>query len=373
MGTSHHEPMMRAQQEWTPLRQGPVELRAERLDPARVLARLGSSGMGSHENIVTIGMRGDGDMPMTEREQHRAARAHRRRPAADHRRRSRRSPRRQTPQVWALYKEVQDYYDKGMRVPDDVTLLFSDDNWGNIRRLPDARRSQPAGRLRHLLPLRLRRRPAQLQVDQHEPDRARLGADAPRVSSPARTGSGSSTSATSSRWSSRFSSSSTTRGTRTRIPAARLPAYTRRWAAQQFGAEHAPEIGELDHDDISSSPAGASPSCSTRRRTASPTIARPSASSPATTRCVARRWRLGTSCRRSAHDAYYELVLHPIRAAANLNELYVTVATNHLLRASRAAPRRTISPTACTRARSSAMRRSPATSTRSSPAASGRT
>jgi hypothetical protein len=22
-----------------------------------------------------------------------------------------------TPQVWALYKEVQDYYDKGMRVP----------------------------------------------------------------------------------------------------------------------------------------------------------------------------------------------------------------------------------------------------------------
>src|SRR5690606_41963722 len=43
----------------------------------------------------------------------------------------------ETPQVWALYKEVQDYHDKGMRVPDDVTLLFSDDNWGNIRRLPD--------------------------------------------------------------------------------------------------------------------------------------------------------------------------------------------------------------------------------------------
>jgi hypothetical protein len=25
------------------------------------------------------------------------------------------------PQLWALYKEVQDYYEKGMRVPDDVT------------------------------------------------------------------------------------------------------------------------------------------------------------------------------------------------------------------------------------------------------------
>ncbi len=30
-----------------------------------------------------------------------------------------------TPQVWALYKEVQDYYDHGMQVPDDVILLFS--------------------------------------------------------------------------------------------------------------------------------------------------------------------------------------------------------------------------------------------------------
>jgi hypothetical protein len=42
----------------------------------------------------------------------------------------------QTPQVWALYKEVQDYYDHGMKAPEDVTLLFSDDNWGEIRRLP---------------------------------------------------------------------------------------------------------------------------------------------------------------------------------------------------------------------------------------------
>src|SRR4029078_3520294 len=41
-----------------------------------------------------------------------------------------------TPQLWALYKEVQDYYDKGMRVPDDVTLLLCDDNWGDIRKLP---------------------------------------------------------------------------------------------------------------------------------------------------------------------------------------------------------------------------------------------
>ena len=42
------------------------------------------------------------------------------------------------PQDWALYKEVQEYYEKGMRVPDDVTLLWCDDNWGNVRRLPTA-------------------------------------------------------------------------------------------------------------------------------------------------------------------------------------------------------------------------------------------
>jgi hypothetical protein len=27
------------------------------------------------------------------------------------------------PQMWCLYKEVQDFYNDGLRVPDDVTLL----------------------------------------------------------------------------------------------------------------------------------------------------------------------------------------------------------------------------------------------------------
>ena len=40
------------------------------------------------------------------------------------------------PQAWCLYKEVLDFYNAGMRVPDDVTLLWPDDNWGNVRRLP---------------------------------------------------------------------------------------------------------------------------------------------------------------------------------------------------------------------------------------------
>lgn len=41
-----------------------------------------------------------------------------------------------TPEVWALYKEVMTYYEAGLDPPPDVTLLFPDDNFGNVRRLP---------------------------------------------------------------------------------------------------------------------------------------------------------------------------------------------------------------------------------------------
>jgi hypothetical protein len=42
----------------------------------------------------------------------------------------------EVPQLWALYNEVGGYYEDGLKVPDDVTLLWADDNWGNIQRLP---------------------------------------------------------------------------------------------------------------------------------------------------------------------------------------------------------------------------------------------
>ncbi|KAI9924058.1 hypothetical protein ASPWEDRAFT_26340 [Aspergillus wentii DTO 134E9] len=50
------------------------------------------------------------------------------------------------PQMWCLYKEVARYFQQGLRVPDDVTLLWADDNWGNIQRLPvDNESSREAG------------------------------------------------------------------------------------------------------------------------------------------------------------------------------------------------------------------------------------
>ncbi|KAL2024908.1 hypothetical protein VTK56DRAFT_3607 [Thermocarpiscus australiensis] len=49
------------------------------------------------------------------------------------------------PQTWCLYKEVMSYIFAGLQVPDDVTLLWADDNWGNIRRLPLLNETQRAG------------------------------------------------------------------------------------------------------------------------------------------------------------------------------------------------------------------------------------
>lgn len=48
--------------------------------------------------------------------------------------------------MWCLYKEVQGYYENnGLTVPDDVTLLWTDDNWGNLRRLPISNETARSG------------------------------------------------------------------------------------------------------------------------------------------------------------------------------------------------------------------------------------
>ena len=145
IGTTHHEPMMRAHDEWHRHTEDGVtggawdySTNAENLRKfwRGGIERMRSKGGGqSYESIVTVGMRGDGDRPMGGAK----AMSLLQTVVADQRKiiaEVTGKPADQTPQVWALYKEVQDYYDRGMQVPDDVTLLFSDDNWGQIRRLP---------------------------------------------------------------------------------------------------------------------------------------------------------------------------------------------------------------------------------------------
>ena len=136
MGTSHHEPMLRAQQEWKRHGKGPWDY-SRNEDVLRAFWEEGVRRNKAYESIITLGMRGDGDMPMS-RESNTALLE---RIVADQRKiiAAEVNPDvTKVPQDWALYKEVQEYYEKGMRVPDDVTLLWCDDNWGNIRRLPTA-------------------------------------------------------------------------------------------------------------------------------------------------------------------------------------------------------------------------------------------
>ncbi|QNP76207.1 glycosyl hydrolase 115 family protein [Streptomyces roseirectus] len=50
------------------------------------------------------------------------------------------------PQIFVPYKEVLDLYNAGVQVPDDVTLIWPDDNHGNMRQLPDeAERARSGG------------------------------------------------------------------------------------------------------------------------------------------------------------------------------------------------------------------------------------
>ena len=147
MGTSHHEPMARNHQEYARHRKEwgawNYETNQQKLDQ---FFREGIERMKGTEDIVTIGMRGDGDEAMSDKADTKLMER-----IVNNQRKiikevTGKAPEKTT-QVWALYKEVQDYYDAGFRVPDDVIMLVCDDNWGNIRRVPinDKERTHKGG------------------------------------------------------------------------------------------------------------------------------------------------------------------------------------------------------------------------------------
>jgi hypothetical protein len=323
IGTSHHEPMMRAQEEWTRYGKGPWDYtrNAARL---REFWREGMERMGQNESLVTIGMRGDGDKPMTQGTQvgllERIV-AEQRRIIADvtHR------PASQTPQVWALYKEVQDYYDKGMRVPDDVTLLFSDDNWGNLRRVPGvgAKRAGGYGIYYHfdyvgaprsykwLNTNQIERTWEQLRIAyEHGVERiwiVNVG-DLKPMELPL----------------SFFLDDAWNPPAMTQL---RLSDYPRAWAAEQFGREQAAAIGRFltRYTQFNA-----------RRK---PELLAPDTYSLSNFHEAERvvddyntlAWRaeqLGNTLPPRYRDAYFELVLYPIQACANLNDMYVAAGLN---------------------------------------------
>lgn len=147
MGTSHHEPMMRAHKEYTRRKDeiGPWDYKS---NPEKIekFFREGMERNKDFDNIVTIGMRGDGDVAMGKGDDNDNMNTLRN--VIDAQRRiltETYGKEDSVPQLWAIFTEVQRYYDAGFNVPDDVTLLFCDNNWGYIRRTAPAEEKNRKG------------------------------------------------------------------------------------------------------------------------------------------------------------------------------------------------------------------------------------
>lgn len=326
IGTTHHEPMMRAHAEWKPYGGGAWNYETNTAQLQKFWTE-GIQRMGSHESIVTLAMRGDGDMAMTASTNI----ALLEKIVADQREilgRVTGKDVRTVPQIWALYKEVQDYYDKGMRVPDDVTLLLCDDNWGNLRKLPapeDPPRAGGYGIYYHFDYVGGPRNYKWLNTNQisrvweqmnlayrHGVNRlwiVNVG-DLKPMEFPTEF----------------FLDFAWNPDN---WPAKRLPEYVRLWAEHQFGSEHSAAIADIltQYTRFNS-----------RRK---PELLAPDTYSLVNYReaetVVADYNRLTEKAERIAKllapeysDAFYQLVQHPVLACANLNDFYVTAAKNRL-------------------------------------------
>ncbi|KAM0327509.1 hypothetical protein ACHAQA_005797 [Verticillium albo-atrum] len=142
VSTSHHEPMQRASNEWTPATQGKWNWVENKENVVKFMDE-GVRRAGQNDTYFTLGMRGENDGPInaadpiavledvfaTQREI--LAKHYGNETAAR--------------QVWTIYKEVATYYAAGLTPPDDVTLMFTDDNWGNVQRLPTEKERKRSG------------------------------------------------------------------------------------------------------------------------------------------------------------------------------------------------------------------------------------
>jgi hypothetical protein len=149
IGTSHAEPMMRNNlREWDESVRGPFDF-TRRPDAILDYWRERVRTTRGQEDFYTLGLRGIHDGPMqgaTTTEERRAILGRviglqqhllsdtLGRPVAT------------IPQVFVAYHELQEAYDSGLKVPPDVTLMWTDDNYGYLRRLSTpAERQRPGG------------------------------------------------------------------------------------------------------------------------------------------------------------------------------------------------------------------------------------
>ncbi len=326
MGTSHEEPMMRAEKEWTRGNYGPWDYTKN----AKAIDDFWRTGMlrdKNYEQVVTLGMRGANDTPMSAETNTELLE----KIVADQRQiltETVNADVTKIPQVWALYKEVQGYYERGMRVPDDVTLLWSDDNWGNLRRLPTAEertRSGGAGIYYHFDYVGGPRSYKWLNTNPipkiQEQMRLALDYGADRL------------------WVVNVGDLKpmefpiefflSLARTPERWDQDHLAEFTRLWATREFGPEHAIEIADL---------LSAYAKYNGRRK---PELIDPATFSLAQDREAERvdeEWRalsaraekLNAELPVNQQAAFFELVLYPLKASAIVTEMYIAAGRNQL-------------------------------------------
>jgi hypothetical protein len=325
MGTSHHEPMLRAQQEWKRHGQGPWDY-VKNGDFLRAFWEEGIRRNKDYESIITLAMRGDGDMPLPG-----ANIALLEKIVADQRKiiaeQINPNPA-AVPQLWALYKEVQQFYDQGMRVPDDVTLLWCDDNWGNIRRLPtdeERKRSGGAGIYYHFDYVGGPRNYKWINTNpiakvweqmtlawQYGADRiwiVNVG-DLKPMEFPIEY-------FLHLAWNPQA------------WPQERISEYTRLWAEREFGPAYAHDIADIVSKYTKYN--GRRKPELLEPATFSLTDYHEADSVVADFKAItAKAEKISGALSENARDAFFELVLHPTKAAAQVTELYVTAGKNRM-------------------------------------------
>lgn len=324
MGTSHEEPMMRAEKEWEWGHHGAWNYTTNQKE-IDAFWREGMERDKNYEEVVTLGMRGHNDTPMSAASNIQLLE----KIVADQREILKQTVNpdiTKIPQVWALYKEVQSYYEQGMRVPDDVTLLWSDDNWGNLRRLPtpeERKRSGGAGIYYHFDYVGGPRSYKWLNTNPIPKIQEQLhlalayGADRLWV---VNVGDGKPM---------EFPMEFFLDYARTpqRWDKDHLDEFTKLWAAREFGPEHADEIAQAMEDYTR---------YNGRRK---PELIAPSTfslTSYGEAGRVEMEWKtleervdkLATQLPENERASYFELIQYPVDACANLTEMYITAARN---------------------------------------------
>ncbi|WP_163397630.1 glycosyl hydrolase 115 family protein [Flavobacterium fluviatile] len=150
IGSSHAEPMLRNNvDEWKPKIHGEYNYFTNRTKVDKYWQdRLDELKSANNETIMTLGMRGVHDSKMEGTKDLKESIEMVEKIISNQREmlsNTFKKPLKEIPQAFVPYKEVLELYDNGLKVPDDITLVWPDDNYGYIRRLSNEEEQKRSG------------------------------------------------------------------------------------------------------------------------------------------------------------------------------------------------------------------------------------